>query len=136
MFIGPILAGCTSLPDTDIGPPRVEISQLIADPEKYNGMRIRVEGWAVRGFEDHNLYPSRAAACNRRGKATEVGAEWDESHLAYPSMREGVFDATFRNKLSGAQPDGSIIINTAMSFGPLEDILVVKWKSASFAPCR
>lgn len=109
---------------------------LVAAPEKYEGMRIRIEGWAVRSFEDYNLYPSRTAACDRSGKSINVGAEWDNSHLTYRSMRKGVFDATFSNKLSHRQPDGSIIISTAMSFGPLEDILLVEWKSASSSPCR
>jgi hypothetical protein len=124
------------MPDTQIGPPRVEIADLVAAPEKYEGMRIRIAGWAVRSFEDYNLYPSRAAACDRRGKSIAVGAEWDDSHLTYRSMRKGVFDATFSNKLSRSQPDGSIIVSTAMSFGPLEDIRLVEWKSAPSSPCR
>lgn len=136
VFLGSALVGCTSVPDTEIGPPHVEIADLVAAPEKYDGMRIRIEGWAVRSFEDYNLYPSRAAACDRRGKSINVGAEWDDSHLPYRSMRKGVFDATFRNKLLRSQPDGSIVISTAMSFGPLEDIRLVEWKSASSPTCR
>ena len=136
LVFGSALVACASVPDVEVGPPRVEIADLVAAPEKYDGMRIRIEGWAVRSFEDYNLYPSRAAACYRRGNSIEVGAEWDDSHLTYRSMRKGVFDATFRDKFSRSQPDGSIIVSTAMSFGSLEDIRVVEWKSASSPPCR
>jgi len=135
LVFGSALVGCTSVPDTEVGPPRVEIADLVAAPEKYEGMRTRIEGWAVRSFEDYNLYPSRAAAFGRRGKSNKVGAEWDDSHLTYRTMRKGVFDATFRNRFSRSQPDGPIIISTAMSFGPLEDIRVVEWKSGSSPPC-
>lgn len=136
LVLGSALVGCTSVPDTEAGPQRVEIADLVAAPEKYEGMRIRIKGWAVRSFEDHNLYPSRAAACDIRDRSVQVGAEWDDSHLTYRSMRKGVFDATFRDKFSRSQPDGSIIVSTAMSFGPLEDIRVVEWKSASSPSCR
>lgn len=135
LVFGLAQAGCTSLPDTQIGPPRVEIADLVGAPEKYEGMRIRIEGWAVRSFEDYNLYPSRAAACDVKGKSMNVGAEWDDSHLTYRSMRKGVFDATFTNKLSQSQPDGSITVSTAMSFGPLVDIRLVEWKSAPSSSC-
>jgi hypothetical protein len=135
LALGSVLVGCTSVPDTENGPPLVEIADLVAAPEKYEGMRIRIEGWAVRSFEDYNLYPSRVAACDRRGKSNKVGAEWDDSHLTYRTMRKGVFDATFRNKFFRSQPEEPMIVSTAMSFGPLEDIRVVEWKSASSSPC-
>ena len=130
------LAGCVYDHAVTNAPPLVEIPDLVASPANYDGKRISVEGWAVRSSEDYNLYPTRSAACNRSGRSNAVGAEWDDSQLSYPSMRKGVFDATFKNKLFKKQPGGSIIVSTGMSIGPLDDIHVVRWTSAPKPPCR
>ncbi|MEC7398408.1 MAG: hypothetical protein VYD00_00135, partial [Pseudomonadota bacterium] len=95
-----------------------------------------VEGWAMHNFEDYNLYPSRSAACSGRGEKGRVGAEWDDSHLKYRSMRKGQFEATFKNELFVQRADGSFLVSNSMTFGPLKDIRVLRWESAEWPPCR
>lgn len=39
----------------------VPLSALLAVPERYEGRKVRVQGWATLGFEDARLHPDRAS---------------------------------------------------------------------------
>lgn len=39
----------------------VPLSALLAVPERYEGRKVRVEGWVTLGFEDARLHPDRAS---------------------------------------------------------------------------
>lgn len=133
-----LLAACVHQAPSPSAVPTVTVSQLMAAPEMWDGKRVRVQGWAVRSFEDVNLYASRAQACGNRLHPKVVGAEWDDGHFGSADrMRGGVFEGTFRNRLGVTQPDGTMTISTGQaSPGPLEDIEVVRWTSPAEKACR
>lgn len=133
---GALLAACVANPPLPPGFSLVSLDVLVENPQAYHGKRIRVEGWAVTGFEDYNLYRSKNEACSGGVWAPKVGADWNEDILPYRSMRRGIFDATFKNWIDVVEEDGSILISSGMSSpGPLEDIEVVRWTSKLLPYC-
>lgn len=121
-----------SLPPPVPGYERVSIAQLHANPERWDGQAIEVYGFAVREFENSNLYPSYGAYCGGSGGgyASAVGVEWpDELSTPLPYNRSYVLlRGTFENTRYGRRPDLDtdegivIVIANSWSFGPIRDI--------------
>ena len=130
-----LLIGCVSQPPEESRFAPVAISELVADPARWDGQMVIVSGVGVHMFEHHGLYPDLRSACaGQRGPA--VFARWTDAVLPPNTMREGRFRGTFRNDQGVVKPDGSVLVsNAAPGPGPLSDIEVVEWTSASMTSC-
>jgi len=84
-------------------PSSSSLSELIADPERYQGQKVSVTGYCVLGFEGKALYPSQGA----HGDAETKKAVWLDVPLGELVRRfdgttvrvVGTFDATTRGHL-------------------------------------
>jgi hypothetical protein len=61
-----LFVGCQSPRNSSVCPPHVGFSELLADPLKYDGRRIRLTGFYLLGFEASVLYETEESL--RRGR--------------------------------------------------------------------
>jgi hypothetical protein len=73
-----LFVGCHSPRNSNVCPPDVEFSDLLADPVKYAGRRIRLTGFYLLGFEASVLYET-AESLRRGGLENGVWVYWPKN---------------------------------------------------------
>ncbi|MCA1750144.1 MAG: hypothetical protein LC634_11690 [Sphingomonadales bacterium] len=127
------LAGCaTTLPPPAPGYERVTLADLHRRPDYWHGRDIELRGFAVREFENSNIFPSYGAYCDggMAGYLSAVGVEWPgERGDPMPYNRSYVLlRGTFENTRYGRRPDLDteegivIVMANSWSFGPIHDV--------------
>ncbi len=121
----------------------VTVAQLAAEPDRWDGQRVRVAGLAVRERENFGLYASYEDYCSRgEVRPVAIYVDWPE-HLRdgrlfrKPAVVEGIFHKAWPQEPTD-DPDMQVIVvsNVAPGPGPLTEVRVVRWTSGPVSRCN